>query len=493
MSPSARPRLLTGLVLGAILCAYLAFLGTRGLNEPDEGRYAELGREMAASGDWLIPRLNGFEHFQKPPLLYWATAASLKLCGVNEWGARLPSALAALGTAALTCAMGRRLLGKTGGLLAALVLLGSLGYFALSHLLTPDMLMTFWITAALACLVEEMHQPAASWRWGFFIAMGLGFLTKGPMALVVPACAALGATLAGRRSGHPLALPWGRGLLLALLIGLSWFLALSLLQPQLFTYFWKYELLQRFTSHAHGRSKPFWFFVPVILAGFLPWSIFLPQLARHAWQRLRQAAPLRPLHGLLLGWLLPPFLILSLSGSKLPTYPLPLFPGLSLLLVAWWQSRHRAPHTLTRLAAAALALGTLAAAAATSFNDHLHQQASVRSLVAALKQRPDFPQATLFAANVRAHGFEFYLGQTVAVTRDDADIVLPLAPPAAARVFEEIRDIEKAMSRQPVAYGLIRSGDFGKKFPPSRWDVLARTGDFSLIGKKSAPAAPTSP
>ena len=326
MSPAAQRRLAWSLAL-AVLAIYLAFLGARGLNEPDEGRYAEIGREMAASGDGLIPRLNGFAHFQKPPLIYWATAASLKLCGVNESAARLPSALAALGTAALTYAMGRRLLGKTGGALAALVLLGSVGYFALSQLLTPDMLMTLWIAGALTCLVEEMHRPAARWRWGFFLAMGLGFLTKGPMAFVVPLSAALGATLAQRRSAAPLALPWARGLALALLIGLSWFLALSLLQPELFTYFWKYELLQRFTSHTHGRSKPFWFFIPVILAGFLPWSVFFPSLARRAWQRLRQKTPLRPLHGLLLGWLLPPFLILSLSGSKLPPYPRPRFPG----------------------------------------------------------------------------------------------------------------------------------------------------------------------
>ncbi len=487
MSPAAQRRLAWGLAL-AVLAIYLAFLGARGLNEPDEGRYAEIGREMAASGDGLIPRLNGFAHFQKPPLIYWATAASLKLCGVNESAARLPSALAALGTAALTYAMGRRLLGKTGGALAALVLLGSVGYFALSQLLTPDMLMTLWIAGALTCLVEEMHRPAARWRWGFFLAMGLGFLTKGPMAFVVPLSAALGATLAQRRSAAPLALPWARGLALALLIGLSWFLALSLLQPELFTYFWKYELLQRFTSHTHGRSKPFWFFIPVILAGFLPWSVFFPSLARRAWQRLRQKTPLRPLHGLLLGWLLPPFLILSLSGSKLPTYPLPLFPGLSLLLVAWWQSRGASPRPLVLLAAGSLALAALAAAAAPFANDRLQQQASVRPLVAALHQQPDFPAATLFAANVRAHGFEFYLGRTVAVTRDDADIVLPLDPSDAARVFEEIRDIEKAMSRQPAAYGLIRRGDFGKKFPSTRWKVVAQAGDFFLIGKIPAPA-----
>ncbi|MDB6168210.1 MAG: glycosyl transferase family 39, partial [Verrucomicrobia bacterium] len=124
-------------------------LGSRGLNEPDEGRYAEIGREMAVSGDWLVPHLNGFEHFQKPPLLYWLTALSMRLLGPNEWAARLPPAFAALGTVLLTAWIGTTLFGRREGYLAGLILLSSGGFFILARLLTPDMLMTFWITAAL--------------------------------------------------------------------------------------------------------------------------------------------------------------------------------------------------------------------------------------------------------------------------------------------------------------------------------------------------------
>src|SRR3954469_18250595 len=87
-------------------------LGSRGLNEPGDGRYAEIGREMAATGDWLVPHLNGFEHFQKPPLLYWLTATSIRLLGANEWAARLPSAVAALGTVLLTAFIGNTLFGR---------------------------------------------------------------------------------------------------------------------------------------------------------------------------------------------------------------------------------------------------------------------------------------------------------------------------------------------------------------------------------------------
>ena len=235
---------------------------------------AEIGREMAATGQWLVPHLNGFEHFQKPPLLYWATAASIRLFGTNEWAARLPSALAALGALVLTWLIARRFFSPTRAVAAALVLLSSVEFFTMARLLTPDMTLTFWVTAAVAALVYRRN-------WLFFVCMGLGFLTKGPMALVVPICATFGWQYGLRRTGaEPQPLPWVRGLVLSLLIGLAWFITLSILQPDLFTYFWKYELVERFASHAHGRSKPMWFFIPVLLIGFVPWTFFLPGLIR---------------------------------------------------------------------------------------------------------------------------------------------------------------------------------------------------------------------
>ena len=154
-------------------------LGQRGLNEPDEGRYAEIAREMVTSGDWMVPHLNGIEHFQKPPMIYWSTALSMIIFGTNEWAARLPSALAAWGTVVLVFLLTRRLWGSQRAHLTGTILMSMLGLFVCARLLTPDMSMTFWIIAAITALVYE--RP-----WTFFFAMGLGFLTKGPMALVVP-------------------------------------------------------------------------------------------------------------------------------------------------------------------------------------------------------------------------------------------------------------------------------------------------------------------
>ncbi len=330
------------LLTAAFALALGTLLGGRPLLEPDEGRYAEIAREMLRDGDWLVPHLNGVPHFQKPPLLYWFTASSFALFGLNEWAARLPSALAAAGTLALTFWIGRMLAGARVGLAAAGVLLASLEFFLLARSLTPDMLMTFFITLAIAAFVRRVvlqreGDRALRWDGVFFVAMGLGFLTKGPMALVVPLSAAIAWKWAERslpenQRSQPVS--WFSGLLVTIAVAMSWFALMALRDRALFDYFVKYELVQRFASKAHGRSQPLLFFVPVMIGGALPW-LFLALASLLDWLGKRRAGwrP-SPTGFLLAGWVVPPLLILSLSGSKLFTYVLPLFPGLALWLAA---------------------------------------------------------------------------------------------------------------------------------------------------------------
>lgn len=451
------------------------FLGSRGLNEPDEGRYAEIAREMAVTGEWLVPHLNGFEHFQKPPLLYWMTALAIRVFGANEWAARLPSALAALGTVWLTVAIARRLFGGERAAAAAAVLVTSVAFFALGRLLTPDMLLTFWTTAAVAALVHR--RP-----WLFFVCIGLGFLTKGPMAFVVPVSAALGWRLASpaeERKREQARLPWARGLALALGIGLSWFVVLSLWRPDLFEYFWRYELVERFASRSHGRSKPFWFFAPVLIAGFLPWVVWVPGLVRAAWRRCRGRTLNAPL-GLLLGWALPPLVILSLSGSKLPTYVLPLLPALAIAVAA----RLRAPGRVWRVAVPAAACLVAAVMLLPRFEHMLGQQASVRPLVRLLRAQPGADSARVFACGVRAHGLEFYWGGLVGVTKGDADIVLPTSPAQRQRLFKSPRTLAGELTGGPLAFGITRPWQFSESFDNGEWTVLGQSGDFLLIANK---------
>jgi 4-amino-4-deoxy-L-arabinose transferase-like glycosyltransferase len=470
------------LLLAIVAVFFFGWLGARGLDEPDEGRYAEIGREMVVTGSWWVPHLNGFEHFQKPPLLYWATALSLRVFGVNEWGARIPSALAALAVTALTMWIGRELFGRGAGLASGAVLFSSLGFFALARLLTPDMMLTFWITVAIACLVRNGREPhQRRWGWFFFTALGAGFLTKGPMALVVPISAAL--AWQGASRGQRPSLPWGRGLLLALAIGLSWFVGLSFWRRELFDYFWRYELVERFASSAHGRSKPFWFFAPVLVAALLPWAFFLPGLVRASWRRM-QARSLGAPEWLLLGWVVPPLFIVSMSGSKLPTYILPLLPALALGLGHWLGRGAVAPSWVPRLALASAAIWLTGAAFLPRLNDRLGQQASLRDLIRPIATEPSAQKARFYAVEMRGHGLEFYLGRLVSVTREQADIVLPPTLEQQCRLlstegFREARILPKP--GEPPVFAVVRRHRAAASFSPERWLTVGAAGDFILL------------
>ncbi len=455
--------------LWLLFAALFIFLGSRGLNEPDEGRYAELGREMADGGSWLVPHLNGFEHFQKPPLIYWFTAICLKVFGHNEWAARMPSALSACGILLLTMAIARKFWGEERARIAGIVLVATVEFFVLARLLTPDMLMCFFITAAITALVYER-------RWLFFIMMGLGFLTKGPMALVVPLSAALGAHLIRNKSLPRVRFPWARGMVITLLIGLSWFIMLAVMDPQLFEYFWRYELVERFASSKHGRSRPFWFFAPVLIVGLLPWTYHIPGLVRDAWRKFR-AKQLSPTQGLLLGWTVVPMIVLSFSGSKLPTYVLPLMPAFALAI----SSRLLNTRQAAKVAVPFICIMVIGAGFMPWADPWLERQATVRSLVKIIQKQPNADSATIFACGVRAHGLEFYLRKVVHITEYDADIVLPMNGEQQARLVKDGKNCA-IIFRDSPAFGIVNEEYFTRHFAPLGWTVLGRSGGFILTG-----------
>jgi 4-amino-4-deoxy-L-arabinose transferase-like glycosyltransferase len=480
------PRIMRASVLLVAAVILFSFLGARGLNEPDEGRYAEIAREMAATNEWLVPHLNGFEHFQKPPLIYWATGTSVKLFGANEWAARFPSALAALGTILLTLLIARMLWGDTRTeFFAALILMTMGGFFAMARLLTPDMMLTFWTTAAIACFVANRRRGPAVWGWLFFVTLGCGFLTKGPMAFVVPLSGVAGWSWARRnQSPRERGLPWLPGVALALGIGLSWFVAMTFCYPQTGDYFWHYELLQRFGSHAHGRTKPFWFFVPVLALGLMPWTFFLPRLAAIVTRRGRALLE-HPPAMLLAGWLLLPLCALTLSGSKLATYILPLLPAIGLGLARVLATEESTRVSVPRLAAASTALWLGVEITLPHWNDALRQQASVRDLARRIEQRAN-DRTQIFACGVRAHGLEFYLRRLVMASEAQSDLVLAPSASQQQRLLPADDDapvmlLERARAEHTTLLGLIRTRGFGAHFDPARWQIAGRAGDFLLI------------
>jgi hypothetical protein len=321
-----------------------------------------------------------------------------------------------------------------------------------------------------------------------------------------------------------------------LLVGLSWFIAVALKNPDLLDYFVGDELIKRFASAKHGRSKPFYFFFWVLPIGLIPWLFFFGAMLWDLFGKLRRKVRPSSEHALLLGWILIPFVVLSMSGSKLPTYLLPLFPGLALAISAWtrndpprrlWNGAFFAtlgllallalgipvvsrftpaplPGTLWMLpalgaalyfffqnnrSAAQFALGLATAALwlsaihrAPLANPWLAQQASVEPLALKVRAAEDFGKATVFACEVRAHGWEFYLQSLTSLTRPDMDVVLPLNADQQLRVIPSAKQCERLMLAQAPAYGLVRKKRFADSFKADNWIVLGESGDFRLIG-----------
>ena len=325
---------MTFLVILSSVFVLAGWLGTNGLAEPDEGRFGAIAREMALQQDWLIPHLNGVPHFQKPPLTYWITAVFIRIFGPNEWAVRLTPAMAAFGTILFTMYIAGKLYGQTCRWKAGLVLVVSTGFFIVARLITTDMLLTFFITAAVASLTGYMHNERKLWLCLFYGAMGFGFLTKGPMGFVIPAMTAVAMQVEHRRRQRPMArLYWLVGMPIALLIGLSWYLALLHRDETLFQYFFRHELVDRIASNTHNRAEPIWFYPVVLVLGLFPWTGFAFCAMRDIWRRRKSIAP--PNLWMFAGWVVVPYVVFSLVVSKLSTYLLPLIPPLSIIVARW--------------------------------------------------------------------------------------------------------------------------------------------------------------
>ncbi len=307
----------------------------RPLANPDEGRYAEISREMVASGDWVTPRLNGVKYFEKPPLQYWATAVALKLFGENEIAARLYVALCGLATILILGFTGWRMYGADAGLASVLVLASSPYFMALGGILTLDMGLTLWTTATLCALLlaeQAVASPREHRRWMLiaWAAMALAVLSKGLVGIVF-AGAAVFFAMALRRDWRVLRrLESGRGFAIFAIIAIPWFIAVSRSNPEFARFFFVHEHFERFLTTSHRRVQPAWFFIPILFAGFLPWMFALPAAIMHAW-RSESGLLFKPLRISLL-WSAFILAFFSASGSKLPAYILPLFPSLALVI-----------------------------------------------------------------------------------------------------------------------------------------------------------------
>lgn len=307
-----------GRAIALVGLALLATAGLAGLTETTEGRYAEIAREMVASGDPLRPRLNAVTHFDKPPLAYWATAAGIRALGANPWGARVPVALASILTLLFTALAVRRRFAAPGLTPALAVWL--LGTTALFTVTGRAVAADAYLAAAVAAFWAFAPSPWA------VAAIGVGFLAKGPVVLLLTALPVAAAAALGRERATLRLLGPAWGWLPAAAIGLGWYALAAARTPGLAAFWIGEELWARVATTRHHRPGPPWYFVAVLLVGLLPWTPALFAGVARAW-RERRHAPAR----LLLAWLFVPLALLSFSGSKLPAYLLPALPAAALL------------------------------------------------------------------------------------------------------------------------------------------------------------------
>jgi 4-amino-4-deoxy-L-arabinose transferase len=352
-------------LLALLFVVAFAFQGTRGIWEPDEGRYSSAGINMHESGDWLIPTVDGeHPHLTKPPLTYWALASSFALLGHNEWAARLPPALAFIGTGLCVFGLGRRLCPARPWLPAAVWAL-SLAPVVSSNIISTDPLLTFFETAAMFAFVEAWsRQGTDARRWYVLMWLGWGcaFLTKGPPGLL----SLLGMVVflaVHERSRLKAQFP-AAGLLLFAVVAFSWFGLVIAQDPARLDYFLGYEVRDRIFTGVHDRNAE-WYgafkvYVPVLLVGTLPWSFLAVRAAgglRPAWSAVRTALRDRQPQALLLAyWLAVPLLVFFLARSRLHLYVLPLFVPLAIVMARTlvdWPALAGRRMTITLLATAA--------------------------------------------------------------------------------------------------------------------------------------------
>ena len=354
------------LLAAGIALVFGLFLGTRPLSVPDEGRYAEIPREMLVLHDFVTPHLNGIKYFEKPPLFYWLQAGAIKalnpliiktenivtkpkenhyLTPISEWTVRLPNAIVALFGCLSVYAAGRILFERRAGLLSAIILASSLLYFALARMVTLDMTLSLCLSGSLLAFLIASHQSPSFKRrtlfYSAYIFAALAVLTKGLVGIIFPIMI-IGCWILLSNQWRLLKecyLP--SGIFLFLLIVLPWHVLVQVRNPEFFQFYFIDQQFLRYSTLIAQRYQPDWFFIPIFIAGFLPWVGFFPQaLMSHLprnWQQVKEKNNFI----FLLLWIGIIFLFFSFSHSKLIPYILPIFPGLALLtghyLSTYWQ------------------------------------------------------------------------------------------------------------------------------------------------------------
>lgn len=319
----------------AIIMIYILPLGSYPLLEPDEGRYSEIPREMIESDNYVTPSLNYVKYFEKPAMLYWMNAASFKLLGETEFAARLATALCALLCAFVAARLGTFMFGRRAGFLAGIVAALSLLHFAIGTINITDMPLSFFLTLSMAAFYVAHIGGNRKWYLLFYASMAFGLLTKGLIAIVLPGGIIFWYIIFTRKWRLFLETLYIPGILLFFAIAVPWFYLVCKANPDFFYLFFIQEHFLRYATKMHSRYEPFWFFLPVIPAGLLPWTGFLPALfSKKSVVRSPENAAAKDANIFLLTWFAVILLFFSTSSSKLIPYVAPCMPPLAILIGA---------------------------------------------------------------------------------------------------------------------------------------------------------------
>jgi 4-amino-4-deoxy-L-arabinose transferase len=320
-----------GAIIGLFLLLYISPLGVRPIIIPDESRYAEVPREMIASGDWIVPHLNGLRYFEKPVLGYWINATSMILLGENAFAVRLPSAMAAGISALMLFILLRKFEGEYSiGVLAASIFLTCLEVLAVGTFSVLDNLLSMFLTGAMVSFFFA-HREGRPLKKYCLLALsgifcGLAFLTKGFIALVIPLVTILPFMVWERRWKELFQVCW-IPVFTAVLVSLPWAVMIQIREPNFWHFFFWNEHIRRFIADNAQHKQPFLYFSLILPGVALPWSFLFPTAA----SGLKQTDFKNPIIRIAICWFLFPFLFFSLCSGKLLTYILPCFPPLAIL------------------------------------------------------------------------------------------------------------------------------------------------------------------
>lgn len=355
----------------ALAIVWLVTIQIRPMLDPDEGRYAEIPREMVASGDWVTPRLDGLKYFEKPALQYWATAAIYSVVGLSNWSSRLWTVLLGFACLPMIYAWVARLYGRRSAV-ASVVLLALSPYFGIiGHLDLLDAGFTFWMCATVFAFTRGQCAPPGSrternWVLLSWALAALAILSKGIVVFVLDGGTLIVYSLLERDLR-----PWRRmhfalGVPILLALAAPWFILVSLRNPDFAPYFFIHEHFQRFlTTEAH-RVEPWWYFLPLLAIGAFPWLLPLGRASLAAWREPASEFAFKPLKFLLIFSALT-VVFFSISDSKLATYILPIFPPLAAFTGVAIVGR---PGFLGRTTRAAAGLALFVAAGLLVYSRH---------------------------------------------------------------------------------------------------------------------------